>query len=324
MVLPAAERWFVETFNEALPLVKDPQLADDMRGFIGQEATHADVHEQMLHEYMVVNGIDPQPMLDQVEFVFAKVLAPTTSTDPKRRLNHLCDRLWFIAAIEHYTAVLGDFALNCAWDDHGADPTMVDLFRWHGSEEVEHRSVAHDVAVYFHDSYFDRIRAMTMAVVAIFVFFQRVGVVPGQVRPDDRHQLVALQPAADARLQARASAQVPQAVRLEHGDVLPARIHAGADGVDGAGGRVPRQLPRGPRGSPLMGLLGRYRQAPPSVFGRLRHDPMLGLADAAVAGLWGISGAVRRMKPPAAPDRDDHPDRCVSARWWPTTRTWLR
>lgn len=50
---------------------------------------------------------------------------------------------------------------------------MVDLFRWHGSEEVEHRSVAHDVAVYFHDSYFDRIRAMSMAVVAIFVFFQR-------------------------------------------------------------------------------------------------------------------------------------------------------
>ncbi len=173
VVLPAAERWFVETFNEALPLVKDPKLADDMRGFIGQEATHADVHEQMLHEYLAVNGIDPKPMLDQIEFLFSKTLAPTTATDPKRRLNDLCDRLWFIAAIEHYTAVLGDFALNCAWDDHGADTTMVDLFRWHGSEEVEHRSVAHDVAVYFHDSYFDRIRAMTMAVVAIFVFFQR-------------------------------------------------------------------------------------------------------------------------------------------------------
>ena len=173
VVLPAAERWFVDTFNEALPLVKDPQLADDMRGFIGQEATHADVHEQMLHEYMVVNGIDPKPMLDQIEYVFCKMLAPTTSTDPKRRLNHLCDRLWIIAAIEHYTAVMGDFALNCAWDDHDADPTMVDLFRWHGSEEVEHRNVAHDVAVYFHDSYVDRIRAMMMAVVAIFVLFQR-------------------------------------------------------------------------------------------------------------------------------------------------------
>jgi hypothetical protein len=174
VVLPAAERWFVDTLNEALPLVKDPKLADDIRGFIGQEATHADVHEQVLHEYMVVNGIDPAPILDQIEYVFEKMLAPTTSTDPKRRLNHLCDRLWLIAAIEHYTAVMGDFALNCAWDDHGASPTMVDLFRWHGSEEVEHRMVAHDIAVYFHDSYVDRIRAMTMAVVMIFVFFQRV------------------------------------------------------------------------------------------------------------------------------------------------------
>jgi uncharacterized protein len=173
VVLPAAERWFVDTFNEALPLVKDPQLADDMRGFIGQEATHADVHEQMLHDYMAVNGIDPKPMLDQIEFLFTKTLAPTASTDPKRRLNHLCDRLWFIAAIEHYTAVLGDFALNCAWDDYQAAPMMVDLFRWHGSEEVEHRNVAHDVAIYFHDSYVDRIRAMMMAVLAIFVFFQR-------------------------------------------------------------------------------------------------------------------------------------------------------
>ena len=61
-------------------------------------------------------------------------------------MNQLCDRLWLIAAIEHYTAVLGDFSLNCAWDDHDADPTIVDLFRWHGSEEVEHRMVAHDVA----------------------------------------------------------------------------------------------------------------------------------------------------------------------------------
>ncbi|HEV7418792.1 MAG TPA: metal-dependent hydrolase [Mycobacterium sp.] len=173
VVLPAAERWFVATYNEALPLVKDPKLAEDIRGFIGQEATHADVHDQVLRDYLEMHGVDATPILQQVEYVFEKVLAASASTDPKRRLNHLADRLWLIAAIEHYTAVLGDFSLNCAWDDYDADPTMVDLFRWHGSEEVEHRNVAHDVAVYFHDSYIDRIRAMMMAVVLIVVFFQR-------------------------------------------------------------------------------------------------------------------------------------------------------
>jgi predicted metal-dependent hydrolase len=173
VVLPPIERWFVAVFNEALPLVKDPRLAEDMRGFIGQEATHADVHDRVLQDLMTARGIDPKPLLDQVDFIFSRTLAPQPSLDPERRLSHLCDRLWLIAAIEHYTAVLGDFALNCRWDDYGADPTIADLFRWHGSEEVEHRNVAHDVAVYFHDSYPDRIRSMLIALSMVFVFFQR-------------------------------------------------------------------------------------------------------------------------------------------------------
>ncbi|MGB7163563.1 MAG: metal-dependent hydrolase, partial [Mycobacterium sp.] len=47
VVLPPIERYFVAVFNEALPLVKDAKLAEDMRGFIGLEATHADVHNQV-------------------------------------------------------------------------------------------------------------------------------------------------------------------------------------------------------------------------------------------------------------------------------------
>nr|WP_090342394.1 metal-dependent hydrolase [Mycolicibacterium malmesburyense]CRL72792.1 putative metal-dependent hydrolase [Mycolicibacterium malmesburyense] len=173
VVLPAAEHWFVRTYNEALPLVRDPKLAEDIRGFIGQEATHAAAHDDVIEKFLIGNGVDPKPMLDLVGYMFEKVLAPKHFDDPQRRLSNLCERLWLIAAIEHYTAVLGDFALNSTWDDHGAHPTLVDLFRWHGSEEVEHRCVAHDVAVYFHDSYPDRIRAMTVAATAIFTFFQR-------------------------------------------------------------------------------------------------------------------------------------------------------
>ncbi len=173
VILPAAERWFVATYNEALPLVRDERLAEDMRGFIGQEAVHADTHEQALHQFMEAQGIDPKPILRQIDYMIGKVLSPSTSADPRRRFNQLCERLWLIAGIEHYTAVLGDFSLNCAWDDFDADPTLVDLFRWHGSEEVEHRCVAHDVATYFHDSYLARIRAMTLAMTMMFSFFER-------------------------------------------------------------------------------------------------------------------------------------------------------
>ena len=207
VVLPAAEHWFVKTFNEALPLVKDPKLADDMRGFIGQEAMHAAAHDEVMRDFLIGNGVDPAPMLEMVEYMFEKVLAPTTSTDPKRQLNNLCERLWLIAAIEHYTAVLGDFALNSTWDDHGADPTMVDLFRWHGSEEVEHRSVAHDVAVYFHNSYPDRIRADDVGGDGDLRLLPTRHLVPAQVRPCQQHRLVADAAPADARLQARAAAR---------------------------------------------------------------------------------------------------------------------
>jgi ferredoxin-NADP reductase len=52
-----------------------------------------------------------------------------------------------------------------------------------------------------------------------------------------------------------------------------------------------------------MGLFDRYRQAPPSAFGRMRHDLVLGLADSALNGLWAVSGAIRKMASPPEPDR---------------------
>lgn len=52
-----------------------------------------------------------------------------------------------------------------------------------------------------------------------------------------------------------------------------------------------------------MRLFGRYRQAPPSTSGRMRHDVTLGLADAALTGLFAISGAIRKMTAP--PDHDN-------------------
>lgn len=51
-----------------------------------------------------------------------------------------------VAAIEQFTAVLGDWVLRAeGLDRAGADEIMLDLLRWHGAEEVEHRSVAFDM-----------------------------------------------------------------------------------------------------------------------------------------------------------------------------------
>ncbi|MAU80896.1 metal-dependent hydrolase [Gordonia sp. Z-3] len=173
LMLPEGERWFVQTYNEALPLVADDELAASMRGFIGQEAMHAEAHDHVLWEFLDIHGIDPRPYQRQMEWIFRKVLGPMDSGTPVARRKHLIERLWLIAALEHYTAILGDFALNNTWVETGADPAMTDLFTWHGAEEVEHRAVAHDVAVHFGDSYLRRGRAMLVVLPILLVLIHR-------------------------------------------------------------------------------------------------------------------------------------------------------
>ncbi len=53
----------------------------------------------------------------------------------------------------------------------------------------------------------------------------------------------------------------------------------------------------------LMTIFSRYRHAPPSIWGRLRHDPLLGLGDAAVSGLWVLSRLTGRIATPSACER---------------------
>ncbi|WP_084637981.1 metal-dependent hydrolase [Gordonia shandongensis] len=173
LLLPEGERWFVEAFNEALPMVKDDELAADMRGFVGQEAMHAEVHDRAVENWLRDRGIDPTGYLKQMEWIFRKVLAPADEGTPEDRQKNLVERLWLIAAIEHYTALLGDFALNCRWRENGADAAMVDMFTWHGAEEVEHRSVAHDAAAYFADSPIRRARAMSLAMPFLLILLVR-------------------------------------------------------------------------------------------------------------------------------------------------------
>ncbi|MFZ2178964.1 MAG: metal-dependent hydrolase, partial [Rhodococcus sp. (in: high G+C Gram-positive bacteria)] len=104
------------------------------------------------------NGLDPTPFTAQMEWTFGKILGPRPLTGMRER-NYLVERLAVIAAIEHITAFLGDWVLNAeGLDRAGTHPTMLDLLRWHGAEEVEHRSVAYDVMRYFDKREFRRIR----------------------------------------------------------------------------------------------------------------------------------------------------------------------
>jgi predicted metal-dependent hydrolase len=159
LLLPEGERWFVEVFKEALPLITDERLREEVAGFIGQEAMHASAH-QGAQDHLADHGIDPGPYVRQLEWFFRHRL-----DRPDGGRHWLVSRLAVIAAVEHMTSFLGQWVLDSReLDRAGADPTMVDLLRWHGAEEVEHRSVAFDLFTHIDGRFANRVAAMVVAV----------------------------------------------------------------------------------------------------------------------------------------------------------------
>ncbi len=175
IMLPPGERWFCDVYREALPLITDEKLRQDVKGFMGQEATHARAHEDG-RDYLASYGIDTDPVMARAEWMRKNLgsATPFGRTLPRPlRKTWLVTRLSTIAAIEHFTAVLGEWILNgsAQLDAAGADPVMLDLLRWHGAEEVEHRSVAFDVFEHISGNYVRRVLAMVGTVVALTVAF---------------------------------------------------------------------------------------------------------------------------------------------------------
>ncbi|MFE4674042.1 metal-dependent hydrolase [Streptomyces sp. NPDC056721] len=146
LLLPAGERWFVKVFKEGLPLVDDPELLGDVKGFMGQEATHSVQHAYVL-DHLAAQRLDTGDFTKHVDFLFEKLLGERPPLGaPISTQEWLRFRLSVVAAIEQFTAVLGDWVLHAeGLDAAGTDEVMLDLLRWHGAEEVEHRAVAFDM-----------------------------------------------------------------------------------------------------------------------------------------------------------------------------------
>lgn len=151
-LLPAGEKWFCRVFQEGMEQVTDPALKRDMMLFVKQEANHARAHNEVV-DYYAAHGIDCAPVVDHTEAFWHEKLGPKFR---RRELkSRWARRQWFmyrlgvVAAIEHFTCVFGKWMLETpGFDEAECDPRMVDLLRWHGAEEIEHRAVAHNLLVH--------------------------------------------------------------------------------------------------------------------------------------------------------------------------------
>jgi uncharacterized protein len=171
LLLPAGERWFVDLYRQVLPDVTDERLRADVKGFVGQEVTHARAHAAVL-EHLAAQEIDPGPFVRRVEWMFDRLLSDEPLGRGRRLPGVLAGRwtrhrLGIIAAIEHFTAALGGWLLAARTYDvslEPVDPVMLDMLRWHAAEEVEHRSVAFDLYVHRGGGYVERLVTMAEVV----------------------------------------------------------------------------------------------------------------------------------------------------------------
>jgi predicted metal-dependent hydrolase len=106
--------------------------------------------------------------------LFDKLLGDRPRRNIRRRHSWLLEQVAFIAAIEHYTAVLGEWILNSPQlDVIGADPVMLDMLRWHGAEEVEHKAVAFDTMKHLRGGYWRQVRTQLAVSPAMLLLWIR-------------------------------------------------------------------------------------------------------------------------------------------------------
>ncbi|REF01088.1 metal-dependent hydrolase [Thermomonospora umbrina] len=177
VVLPEGEKWFINCVKAARPYIRDERLLEEIKGFIGQEMVHARSHQGVLDDLLTANGLDVTVVTEPAgkgNADWPEAMESLRRRRPRLYRQRLLFELGAVASIEHYTAVLGQWLMdNDTLDKAGVDPTMLDLLRWHGAEEVEHRSVVFDVYQHLGGRYPMRVASWTVSL--FFLYWALIG-----------------------------------------------------------------------------------------------------------------------------------------------------
>jgi predicted metal-dependent hydrolase len=136
ITFPLGEKFFIDSVRHFAGQIEDPKLAEDIRGFCGQEGFHRREHQRYNEALCRLRGYDLQQMEGRLE---RNIKRSYTFLSPLQRLA-------LTASMEHITAIMAESALS--EDDPmlgHADSAMRALWQWHAAEEMEHKAVAFDV-----------------------------------------------------------------------------------------------------------------------------------------------------------------------------------
>jgi predicted metal-dependent hydrolase len=132
---PLGEAFFVESVRKFRDGAPEP-LASEIRAFTTQEVIHSREH-LAFNRRAADAGYDLKPLETKV----ANRLALTRERPPIVSLAATM-------ALEHFTAILAHELLADPRHLAGADQATADLWRWHASEEIEHKGVAYDTRLH--------------------------------------------------------------------------------------------------------------------------------------------------------------------------------
>lgn len=132
---PVGEQFFIDSLRRGVKELS-PELqatfAKDIKGFIGQEATHRHIHERF-NQHVLNQG-----MVNHWE---KRALRRIEHINKKSAIHAVA----ITAAYEHFTSVFAAWLLTHPGFLAQAPERLQTLWLWHASEETEHRSVSFDI-----------------------------------------------------------------------------------------------------------------------------------------------------------------------------------
>ena len=135
MSFPVGEQYFMDSVRSGLKTLPEPErqkFAQEVQGFVGQEATHRRIHS-LFNGHLAKLGFK-----NDIERRALKRLKANAHRDVRIHVAAT-------AATEHFTAIFADWMLHHPEALDGAEPRLKTLWLWHSAEESEHRNTAFDI-----------------------------------------------------------------------------------------------------------------------------------------------------------------------------------